>query len=73
MNSIKMLNDLLEYFKKHKIRLLKRLKLNLKKAKSKESSGSGRKIPERKPYSTEIDEIDVAFIKGVGPKLAAVF
>lgn len=73
MNSIKMLNDLLEYFKKAQNKALEEAKIKLEERKAKKAAETEEKIPERKPYSTEIDEIDVAFIKGVGPKLAAVF
>ncbi len=72
MNSIKMLKDMLSYFKKAHNKALEeaKIKLEVKKEKEVKEKQENSKI---KPFSTEIDEIDVAFIKGVGPKLASVF
>lgn len=73
MSSIKMLNELLEHFKKAQNKVLEQAqeKLEIKKAKKEEEKAE--KTQDIKPFSTKIDEIDVAFIKGVGPKLASVF
>jgi len=70
MSSIKMLNELLEYFKKAQNKALEKAKIKLEaKAQKEEEEAQAKK----KEFATEIDEVDVAFVKGVGPKLASVF
>ncbi len=76
MSSIKMLIDMLEYFKKTHNKALEEAKIKLeekKAAKEAEAKENKEAAAEKKPFATEIDEIDVAFVKGVGPKLASVF
>ncbi len=79
MNSIHMLIDVLNYFKKAQNQALEaaRIKLEEKKRSKAEAEAAelAKKATERekKPFTTDIDEIDVAFVKGVGPKLAAIF
>ncbi len=75
MNSIKMLSETLEYFKKIHNKALEdaKAKLEAKKAAQTEEDIKRKEDLAEKKFSTEIDEIDVAFVKGVGPKLASIF
>jgi len=73
MTSVKMLDELLDYFKKAQNKALEEAKIKLEERNAAKLSPDVGKTPERKPFSNDIDEIDVAFIKGVGPKLASVF
>lgn len=85
MNSIRLLDEMLSYFKKAKNKALeKKLSENRAEAESNsegaletaldgENPGEKRLSKDgKKPFATEIDEIDVAFVKGVGPKLAKI-
>ncbi len=75
MNSIKMLRDVLDYFKKAQNKALEaaKEKLEAKKAAKAEQEAQNAEERTKRPFATEIDEIDVAFVKGVGPKLASLF
>jgi len=72
MSSIKMLNNMLDYFKKAQNKALEEAKIKLEERRAKKAQENEEKRV-KKAFTTEIDEVDVAFIKGVGPKLASVF
>ena len=73
MTSVKLLEKELDYFKNAQNKALEAAKIKLEERRAKKAEEEAAKIPERRPYSDDINEIDVAFVKGVGPKLAAIF
>ncbi len=73
MTSVKLLEKELDYFKNAQNKALEAAKIKLEERKARKAEEEAAKIPERRPFSDDINEIDVAFVKGVGPKLAAVF
>ncbi len=76
MNSIRMLNEVLDYFKKAQNKALEAAQIRLEEKKAKkaleEEAQNLERENARKVFSTNIDEIDVSYVKGVGPKLGAV-
>ena len=73
MTSVKLLEKELDYFKAAQNKALEAAKIKLEERKAKKAEDEAAKIPERRAFSDDINEIDVAFVKGIGPKRAAVF
>lgn len=73
MTSVKLLEKELDYFKNAQNKALEAARIKFEERKAKKTEEEIANIPEKRPFSDDINEIDVAFVKGVGPKLATVF